>query len=173
VYCFLCKVYNLFAEGNVFSTGFSDWRTGHVRVQEHEASTTHKDAVSIWISLSSTRCRIDSKIAEQYESEKTYWRNVLQRVVAIVKFLAERGLPFRGRDEQLGSVHNGNFLGIAELLAQFDPFLSEHLGRCVASGRGNVSYLSSQIYEELILLMGNEVKRRIFAEIKLTSTTQL
>ena len=40
--------------------------------------------------------------------------------------MAERGLPFRGDKETFGSPHNGNFLGLLEPIAKFDPFLASH-----------------------------------------------
>jgi len=42
--------------------------------------------------------------------------------MAVVKFLSHSGMPFKGDDAVLGSVHNGNFVGIMELIAQFDRF---------------------------------------------------
>ena len=54
-------------------------------------------------------------------------KNVLHRVVNIVKFLAIRGLAFRGSEEKIDSQTNENFLGIIELISQYDPFLAEHL----------------------------------------------
>ena len=53
-----------------------------------------------------------------------YWCKVLMRIVSTVKFIAERGLAFRGADEVVGSPNNGNYLGILELLAEYDTFLS-------------------------------------------------
>jgi hypothetical protein len=35
----------------------------------------------------------------------------LERVVEVVKFLAVRGLAFRGAEEIFGSIHNGNYMG--------------------------------------------------------------
>ncbi|GFS99845.1 zinc finger MYM-type protein 1 [Trichonephila clavipes] len=37
------------------------------------------------------------------------------------------GLAFRGTEEGFGSPHNGNFIGALELLAEFDPFIREHI----------------------------------------------
>ena len=54
-------------------------------------------------------------------------KTVLHRVVTVVKFLAIRGLVFRGSEEKIDSLTNGNFLGIIELISQYDPFLAEHL----------------------------------------------
>jgi len=70
--------------------------------------------------------RVDSLVVK-HNAERAYPRSILERVVATIKFLAERGLPFRGHDEVLNSPSNGNFLGTLELLAQFDPFLANHL----------------------------------------------
>ena len=50
-------------------------------------------------------------------------RAVLKRVVSVIKFIAERGLAFRGNNELVGSSRNGNFLGILELIAQYATFL--------------------------------------------------
>lgn len=73
----------------------------------------------------------ESSLSESFvntaDNEKGYWKQVLLRVVEVIKFLASRGLPFRGRDEKFGSNHNRNYLGCLELLAKFDPFLREHI----------------------------------------------
>ena len=79
------------------------------------------------------------------------------KIVAIVKFLSQRGLAFRGHNEVYGSNNNGNFLGIIELLAQFDPFIADHVSRYCSAGRSNVSYLSSTICNEFIELMAKNV----------------
>ena len=46
----------------------------------------------------------------------------MERITAVICTLAERGLPFRGNNEQFGSPNNDNYLGLLELLAKFDPF---------------------------------------------------
>ena len=50
-------------------------------------------------------------------AERTFWRNVLEQLIDIVIFLATRNLL----NEALGSQHNGNFLGLFELLAKRYP----------------------------------------------------
>jgi hypothetical protein len=54
---------------------------------------------------------------------------VLKRVVATVKVLTSRDLSFRGHSETFWSPHNGNCLLPSELIADFDPFLAEHMLR--------------------------------------------
>lgn len=48
-------------------------------------------------------------------------------LIRVIRFLASRGLPFRGENLIIGSAKNGNYLGILELLSEIDPFLEEHL----------------------------------------------
>ena len=83
-----------------------------------------------------------------------------------ISFLAERGLPFRGTTEQLGCANNGNHLGRLELVSKFDPFLAQHLEVYGNKGKGSVSYLSSTVCDEFILLLAEKVKSTIVREIK-------
>ena len=51
------------------------------------------------------------------------------------------------------------------MLSRFDPFLAEHITRYGNKRRGNASYLSSRVCDELICLMGNKVSQRIIEEV--------
>ena len=90
----------------------------------------------------------------------------MERITAVICTLAERGLPFRGDNERFGSPNNGNYLGLLELVAKFDPFLLAHINRYGNSGSGNPSYLSKTICEEMIQLMAKKVKESIVADVK-------
>ena len=80
-------------------------------------------------------------------------------------YLAERGQAFRGDSHEIGNPHNGNYLSAMELLAKFDTFLADHIARCGNRGRGNPSYLSHFIMEEVISLLASEVKANILSSI--------
>lgn len=84
----------------------------------------------------------------------------------MIKLLATRGLAFRGSKETIGSPTNGNFLGVLEAIAQFDPFLAQHLTKYGNLGRGKVSYLSPTICDEFIALLGGKVCEKIVTELK-------
>ncbi|XP_026481725.1 zinc finger MYM-type protein 1-like [Ctenocephalides felis] len=103
---------------------------------------------------------------KQLDNEILYWKKVLHRVIAIVKSLVIKGLPFREHSERIRDQHNGNFLGSVELLAEFDPFLQEHLKLYAHPGRGNTSYLSKTIYEEIISLVQSKVLKHITKEVQ-------
>uniref|UniRef100_A0A8C5GFL1 TTF-type domain-containing protein n=1 Tax=Gouania willdenowi TaxID=441366 RepID=A0A8C5GFL1_GOUWI len=163
IFCFPCKVFSQC--NNAFIAGFSDWKHPE-RITEHEMSGEHRRCMLSLAHRSKHLGTVDASLGRQIEAEGQYWKDVLRRVVAVIKFLSERGLPFRGDDELLGSPHNGNYLGILELLAQFDPFLKEHLQKYGQKGRGKPSYLSSTICEEFINLMGEKTKQAIATELQ-------
>ncbi|XP_013783749.1 zinc finger MYM-type protein 1-like [Limulus polyphemus] len=87
-------------------------------------------------------------------------------MVSVIRFLTSRGLAFHGENQIIGSSKNENFLGILELLSEFDPFLEEHLKVYGNTGKGNPSYLSANICEEFIEIMGQRVFCAILEEIK-------
>ena len=97
-------------------------------------------------------------------SEQTYWRSVLTRLVAIICHLAERKLAFRGSTDKLDDPQNGNFLGQVELLAKFDPIMNEHLCR-IGDKQINYHYLSKDIQNELVCLIGNKIVRTIVEKV--------
>lgn len=163
VYCVPCKLFS--RSNSAFRDGFSDWIHCQNRVIEHENSSDHRNCIKIWCSRKMATCRIDCSLVKQVELERKYWRDVLQRAVEVIKFLAERGLPFRGNDEVWGSANNGNYMGIIELVAKFDPFLSQHLQKYGGAGRGIASYLSKTVCDELILLMAMKVEKAIIDQI--------
>lgn len=166
VFCGPCLLFNRENNNSLASTGFNDWKNAVMRINQHENSNTHKQSILIMSSRRNTCCRIDKQIVSQLNNEISYWRNVLHRLVAIIQSLSSRGLSFRGHDENIGSIHNGNFLMVVELLAKFDPFMSQHIAKYGNKGTGSTSYLSSTIYEELIQLMANKVTSKIINEIK-------
>ncbi|CAH2315362.1 zinc finger MYM-type 1-like [Pelobates cultripes] len=147
-------------------SGFSDWKNGTARLNEHKRSAEHK---SCMLSLKSRACtlgRIDESLTKQRSDEIQYWRNVLKRVVAAVKALGTQGLAFRGKDDRFGSKHNGNYMMMFEFLSEFDPFIAEHIARYGSAGKGVTSYLSFTTCEQFIHLMADSVTKQIGKEAK-------
>ena len=65
---------------------------------------------------------LDAQSLELFESEFKYMKNVLHKVVNVVKFLATRGLVFRDSEEKIGSQTNRNFLGTFQLISRYGLF---------------------------------------------------
>ena len=106
-----------------FTTGFNNWKHAHEALKSHENSNQRLDAMGAMCSRKSVT-QIDHGLVKQYENEVQYWKHVLCRIVSVVKFLRIRNLAFCGKNELIGSPSNGNYLGILELLAEYDTFLA-------------------------------------------------
>jgi hypothetical protein len=158
VFCGACLTFGPLQYRTQFENeGFNDWKNAEHRVAQQENSARHKSSI---FSLKA-RSEIDGRLQVQIDEEITYWRNVLKRVVAVVKRLCSRGLAFRGKNEKFGDPHNGNYCMILELLAEFDPFLARHTERFGNQGSGSTSYLSKTICDEFILLMRHKILKQI------------
>ena len=163
LFCFMCKL--LSPEENAFTRGFQDWKNATSLISSHSKSSAHRMALGHAV-IRSKNSGVDKHLIEAQLAETRYWRKVLTRVVHVLIFLCERGLAIRGSDERIGSVHNGNFLGIIELLAEYDSFLSEHLEKYGNKGKGSTSYLSHSICDELLKIMARRVTKIIVEEMQ-------
>ena len=165
VYCYVCKL--LSASRTQFTHGgFCDWKHASDRLSDHERSKSHLDAVVALAHRAKEAGRVDFDLAQQAEQVENYWRSVLKRLISVTKFSCERGLALRGEDETICSAANGNYLGMLELLAQYDDFLKQHIQKHGNLGTGHTNYLSSTICEELVELMGKRVLDEIVSRIK-------
>lgn len=164
VYCFVCKLFSN-SSTPLSSDGFCDWRNTFV-VHSHENSVDHRTASVTYLTR---KCGsiIDCQLTKQINNKRQYWKNVLERVVAVIITMAERGIPFRGDKEIFGSPHNGNFLGLLELIAKFDPFLANHIKEFGNKGSGITSYLSKTICDEFIQIMAYKVRDSILVDLRM------
>ena len=165
VFCYVCKLFSC-SRQSLCDEGFTNWKNVTERLSEHENSRTHRDSILKLSSRAENSKRIDCEMVNEYNKECTYWRSVLSRVVSVIKFLAERGLPLFGDNETIGSLKNGNYLGCLELISKYDPFIFEHLQKHGNPGKGNVNYLSSTTATEILQLMSDKVLNFILSELK-------
>ncbi len=133
VFCFGCKLFTKgYRKGQLANEGYNDWIHLGSRLKEHETSADHVLNMTTWYELRNRLQKnqtIDKDAQRQLEKEKDHWRKVLFRLVRIVKFLAKHNLAFRGTNSKLYEDSNGNFLGLIEMLAEFDPVMEEHVQR--------------------------------------------
>ena len=65
----------------------------------HESSKAHREATMTLYQRAKASGDVNSLLIDQCQAEHVYAKVVLQGVIATIKFLAERGLAFRGIDE--------------------------------------------------------------------------
>ena len=167
VYCYYCKLFDN-SDTALATSGFNNWSNIHTRLEEHEKSKKHLHSTLNCYELHqrlSTGLTVDKENEKLIRQETKRWNQVFERLVASVQFLAERNLAFRGSEEEIGNSHNGNFLGVIELLGKFDPVMQDHIQKVINKDIHN-HYLGKNIQNEIIETMGQAVLQEIVARIK-------
>lgn len=134
VFCFCCKLFNTALSSTTLSDqiGNSDWRHIGTVLSRHEISTNHLKCYEKWVEAEqrlSSGTTIDDENQKIITQEKERWNNVLERLLAITQYLVQHQMAFRGTNETLYKKDNGNYLGLVELIAKFDPVMKDHISR--------------------------------------------
>ena len=136
IFCFVCKLFSSNNTSSLSNKGYDSW--AHInRICDHECSVEHRQALTTYLLRVTMIQTLDKQLIEECKNEINKWREVLNLVVSVVRFLSIRGLALRGTNETFGSDNNGNFLGCLELLAEYDPFLAGHIEKYTSAGRGH------------------------------------
>ena len=146
IFCFCCKLFSKSDSSQLASVGFSDWRNVLKRLKEHESGREHILCMKQWAELDlrlQKNQTIDKYAQDQINKQKIHWRQVLLRIISVVKTLAKQNLAFRGSNEKIGEEGCGNFLSFIEMIADFDPMMIEHLRRFKES-ESRTHYINSE-----------------------------
>lgn len=168
VFCFCCRLFDRKFPSNLVFGGFNKWKHLAEVLKMHENSTSHKKFYTHWIEAE-MRLKIGAPIDKEEQKllskEKLRSNNVLIRLIHITQYLAEHNMAFRGTSDKLYTPNNGNFLGLVQLLAKFDPIMEEHVKMAM---KGDISdhYCGKNIQHELIEIMALKAKSEILSKVK-------
>nr|XP_054590119.1 52 kDa repressor of the inhibitor of the protein kinase-like [Nothobranchius furzeri] len=187
LFCFVCLAFARRTDTSTFITGMSDWRHVHVRTEEHEKSTTHKTCAEAFF-LRCSKGNINSLFAgsqlSAHRAQVKKRRQVLERIVDVVKVLGKRGLSYRHVENEAAytlsdnTVDHGNFLELIVLLGKYDACLREHLNDCIekskkshqssgSKGRGSlITLLSKTTVNSVIDALGHLIQESITSDVK-------
>ena len=177
LFCFCCRLFSTGLSSFSADVGFTNWWKLNPKVYEHEASTSHAQAFLKWKELEirlAERKVIDKVEQELIEKETKKWREILARLLDIVRFLAKQNLALRGHredihdddDDERGQENRGNFLELVHLLAKYDPVLREHLVKVKLGKKIATSYLSPEIQNEFVSILAEQVRKKIINQVK-------
>lgn len=185
LFCSVCLAFS--SEQNIFIDGFNTWSHIYQRVQEHESIKSHNLSSEAFLNFSSKKTidyRLFSEHLHKKKIEVTKNRNILQRVIDVVKLIGKRGLSYRAhRNEGADSLNDstldhGNFLDILLLLKKYDVVLSEHIDlitknasvnykRGKGKGRGaSLTFISKTTVNMVIDSISYFMKKSISDEIR-------
>ncbi|KAL5818735.1 hypothetical protein ACOSQ4_022577 [Xanthoceras sorbifolium] len=119
----------MYSQSQLAKEGIGDWKHISETLTQHEDSLVHLMNMSAWnvlIKRLGNSQTINKIELERMINDQLYWKQVMIRVVAVMKCLAIHNLTFRGLNDTLGDDCNGNFLGLLETIAVFDPIMQQH-----------------------------------------------
>ena len=140
LFCFLCLAFSKPNDPSSFIGGMTDWRHVHQRIEEHERGMAHRQCAEAYV-LNCSRASVDHLLEGRqlkgHREQVKKRRQVLERVVEVVKVLGKRGLSYRQEHNEaaytldIDSLDHGNFLELIILLGKYDVCLKEHLSSAI------------------------------------------
>ena len=100
-----------------------------------------------------------AQLSAHHEADNLFHQKMLLKLLSCIRYLGRQGLPLRGHHEDTENFE-GNLYQLLLLQAQDSPQMKTWLRR--------KEYISPEIVNELIMIMGQTVLRQILAEIKST-----
>ena len=158
IYCLCCKLFQSRNDNSpfVFKAFVNFWHLNSC-IFSHENSKVHKQCFDKWNELAlrlQVHQTIDKEMQNLMNEEKYRWREILQSVAAVIKFLSKQNLPFRSHREDSNLRNQENFLETSKLLANYSTAINEHIFATQLSKKGMTTYISPIIQNELIELLG-------------------
>ncbi|KAI3508749.1 hypothetical protein L1887_23762 [Cichorium endivia] len=169
VFCFCCKLFKTVrTKSKLAFEGLNDWKHLSERLRQHENSSDHMINLRTWTEtrIRLNKCEtIDKELQEMIKKDTEHWKDVMVRIIAVVKCLAKNNLAFRGTNEKIYEESNGNFLSVLECIADFDIVMKKHFP-LIQDKETHKHYLSHKIQNELIEMLASEVKSEIIKKVK-------
>lgn len=189
LFCSVCLAFASTSDTSIhpFCRGMNDRKHVHLRVEEHEKSEMHRRSAEAYF-LSSKKSNIENLLMENqmslHRSQVRKRREVLERIIDIIKFIGKRGLSYRGDKFESAysledmTVDHGNFLELVVLLSKYDVGLKEHLNECIdkskklhqtdgTKGRGSLlTFLSKTTINKIILAIAQLISQTVSREVQ-------
>ena len=156
--CFICKNetkgdlvnFSKSAENDFTTVRFCNWRNAYKAFKKHQGSDAHKEAQKKCIALNKDSVM---PLVNNKERDNQHQRQHNLTQISVFRMLLRQCMAVRGRTEPVGNLQQLLILRTEDV-----PDLSSWL----ADG----NYLSHDIVNELITLMGNQLFRTLLEDIR-------
>ena len=133
------------------SKGFSNWKKARERFGRHQTGECHRETQMKLRNLHAPS--VAAQLVLQAQSTQAENQLMLLRQLSSLKLLLRQGMAIRGHKEE-----NGNLVQLMLLRSEDVPGLKKWLEKH--------QYMSHQIVNEMITLMGNTVLRKLLSKIR-------
>lgn len=183
LHCSVCIAFLSTSENSAFIKGLTDWRHVHTRVEEHERSSCHLKCSTAYL-VEQKKSSVSHLLARNHHDEIGKRRQVMERVVDVVKLIGKRGLSYRGSKEEAAytldndEIDHGTFLEVMKLLGKYDSCTADHLSQINkkskklhekakgSRGRGAlITLLSKSTVNSVITVIRDKIRQCISEEI--------
>jgi hypothetical protein len=183
-----CKVCGCFSQNrqNDFVLGFGEdnFRRASQCVKRHEVTQSHVDASDCYFRNLAQRDIVSLMPGWKADSEAAarkkvfHNRQVLDRIIDVIKVIVAQGLPFRGESESACDMldpekRHGNFIEMVLLLSRYDTILENHVAECYekgqqqGKGRGStITFLSKTTVCNIIKVLSEIIQEKVVQTIK-------
>ena len=164
VFCFYCRHISQ-RERLTFSKnfscafirdGFNNWKKAIKKFNDHESNHTHHEARMKWEARDQPS--LPERFSDEIRSSQEMRRNALLQQLSCLRFLLRQGLAIRGHNHD----QEGN-------LKQLLIILSKETSPAIRQWLSEKKYMSPEIINELISMMGQSVLRKLLCNIKKTT----
>ena len=160
VYCFYCKfamkhnlvVFSKNSNPAFTSTGFNNWKKAHEKFGSHSISHVHREAKMKW--LASGKPTLQERFSSQLVLLQNTRRKALLHQLSSLRFLLRQGLAIRGHTELEGNLRQLLMMWAGASNSDLKTWLREN------------KYMSHDIINEQITIMGHSLLRTLLANIK-------
>lgn len=144
-------IFSTKAERAFITDGFCNWKKATLRFKEHGLSQCHREAVNKIASMKKPGVHV--QINAQQKLDQSVHRDLFMTELYSIQFLSRQGLALRGHQE-----NEGNLVQLLRSKSNEEPRLNSWIE--------NGKYLSPEVVNEIIKLMGNTVLREILVDIR-------
>ena len=169
-YCLPCFLFTTKPKGKCGSDtftvkGFQTWR----KVNEgkecaflthigQDSNSAHNFAVRCFVNLKNNMGHIENVMVRQNEKVVLASRLRLKVSIDSIRWLTFQACAFRGHDESLESLNQGNFLQMIKLLASYNKDVNEVV---LDNAPKNAKYTSPLVQKEILHILARKVQVRL------------
>eukprot|EP00102_Acyrthosiphon_pisum_P013760 XP_008183460.1 PREDICTED: zinc finger MYM-type protein 1-like [Acyrthosiphon pisum] len=162
-FCFVCRTFGSENSGeNIWiKSGFNNWQKFLVKSKKHSSTSTHLTNLSKMCAYKSSlkTGSVVTQLSSAHKKQVEINRKYMSSLIDVVLYLAKQGISFRGHNENLDSLNQGNYKEMCHMVfSKFMPDLKNVY-------ENKINHTSWKVQDEIIKISADLIKEIIVEEI--------